>query len=59
MITFENWNWSVGWLHNWLFTKLSLFLKYYKLIAIDWYKEQRIEADRNLIQRINFTGNLE
>ena len=34
------------------------FKKYYKLIAIDLGKQQKIDADPKAIQQINFTGNL-
>ena len=32
--------------------------KYYKLIAIDLSKQQKLDADPKAIQQINFTGNL-
>ena len=35
------------------------FKKYYKLIAIDLTKQQKLDADRKAIQQINFTGNLD
>ena len=41
-----------------MFTRLSLFQKYYKLIAIDLSKQQKLDADPKAIQQINFTGNL-
>ena len=34
------------------------FKKYYKLIAIDLSKQQKLDADPKAIQQINFTGNL-
>ena len=34
------------------------FKKYYKLIAIDLSKIQKLDADPKAIQQINFTGNL-
>ena len=34
------------------------FKKYYKLIAIDLSKQQKLDADPKSIQQINFTGNL-
>ena len=34
------------------------FKTYYKLIAIDLSKQQKLDADRKAIQQINFTGNL-
>ena len=33
------------------------FKKYYKLIAIDLSKQQKLDADPKAIQKINFTGN--
>ena len=33
------------WLHNWLSTRLSLFQRKYKLVAIDLTKEQALDAD--------------
>ena len=50
---------SRGWLHNWLFTRLSLFKEYYKLIIIYLSKQQKIDADPKAIQQISFTGNPE
>ena len=35
------------------------FKKYFKLIAIDLGKQQKLEADPKAIQQINFTGNLD
>ena len=35
------------------------FKKYFKLIAIDLSKQQKLEADPKAIQQINFTGNLD
>ena len=35
------------------------FKKYYKLIAIDLSKQQKLNADPKAIQQINFTGNLD
>ena len=34
------------------------FKKYYKLIAVDLSKQQKLNADPKGIQQINFTGNL-
>ena len=34
------------------------FKKYYKLIAIDLSKQQKLDADPKTTQQINFTGNL-
>ena len=42
-----------------MFTSLSLFQKYYKLIAIDLSKQQKLDADLKRVTQINFTGNLE
>ena len=35
------------------------FKKYYKLIAIDLSKQQKLDADPKVIQQINFTENLD
>ena len=35
------------------------FEKYYKLIAIGWSKQQKLDADSKAIQQINFTANLD
>ena len=35
------------------------FKIYYKLIAIDLSKQQKLDADPKAIQQINFTGNLD
>ena len=35
------------------------FKKYYKLIAIDLSKQQKLDADPKEIKWINFTGNLD
>ena len=35
------------------------FKKYYKLIAIDLSKQQKLDADPRAIQKINFTRNLD
>ena len=35
------------------------FKKYYKLIAIDLRKQQKLDADPKEMQEINFTGNSE
>ena len=34
------------------------FKKYYKLIAIDLSKQQKLDADPKAIQKVNFTGSL-
>ena len=36
----------------------NCFNKYYKMMAIDFSKEQALDADPKTIQQINFTGNL-
>ena len=36
----------------------AYFKKYYKLIAIDLSKQQKLDADPKAIQQISFTGNL-
>ena len=41
-----------------MFTRLSLFQKYYKLITTHLSKQQKLDADPKAIQQINFTGNL-
>ena len=35
----------------------SYFQKYYKLIAIDLSKQQKLDVDPKAIQQINFSGN--
>ena len=50
---------SGRWLHNWLFTRLSLFKKNYHLIVINLSKQQVLDADLKPKQQICFTGNLE
>ena len=42
-----------------MFTRLSLFQKCHKLIAIDLSKQQKLDADPKAIQQINFTRNLD
>ena len=42
-----------------MFIRLSLFQKYYKLIAIDLTKQQKLDTDPKAIQQINFTGNID
>ena len=42
-----------------MFIRLSLFKKYYKLLAIDLRKQQKQDADPKAIQQISFNGNLE
>ena len=41
-----------------MFTRLSVFQKYYRLIATDLDKQQKLDADPKAIQQINFTENL-
>ena len=40
-------------------TRLSLFKKYYNVIAINLNREQKLHADPKAIQQINFTRNLQ
>ena len=37
----------------------SYFKDYYKMIAIDWSKQQVLDANPRAIQQINFTANLD
>ena len=37
--------------------RLSIFQKYYKLIAVDLIKQQKLDADPKATQQITFTGN--
>ena len=37
----------------------SYFKDYYKMIAIDFSKQQFLDADPSVIQQINFTANLD
>ena len=37
----------------------TYFKKYYKLIAIDLSKQQKLDADPKALKQINFTGNLD
>ena len=37
----------------------SYLEKYHKLIAVDLIKQQALDADRKVIQQINFTGNID
>ena len=46
-------DYTTGCLLNYLY-----FKKYYKLIAIDWSKQQKLDADPKAIHQINFTANL-
>ena len=45
---------TTGFLLDYLYFKM-----YYKLIAIDLSKQQKLDADPKAIQQINFTGNLD
>ena len=40
------------------FLDYTYFKKYYKLIAIDFSKQQKLDADPKAIQQINVTGNV-
>ena len=42
-----------------MFIRLSLYRKYYKLIAIHLSKQQKLDADPKAIQQINFNENLD
>ena len=42
-----------------MFHRLLYFKEYYKLIAIDLSKRQKLGANPKTIQQINFIGNLE
>ena len=35
------------------------FKNYYKMITIDWTKQQTLDVDPEAIQPINFTGNID
>ena len=37
----------------------ACFKKYYKLIALDLSKQQKLDADPKTVQQINFAGNLD
>ena len=37
----------------------TYFKDYYKMIAVDLSKQQAVDADRKVIQQINFTANLD
>ena len=51
--------WLRRWLYNWLFVRLYLFQNYYKVIAVDFSKQQALDANPKAIQQINFTANLD
>ena len=42
-----------------MFVDYPYFEKYYKLIAVDLSKQQKLDVDSKAIQQINFTRNLE
>ena len=42
-----------------MFVDYPYFEKYYKLIAVDLSKQQKLDVDSKAIQQINFTKNLE
>ena len=46
-------------MNNWLFTRYAYFKNYYKVIAIDLSKQQKLDGDSEAMQSINFTGNLD
>ena len=50
--------WLRRWLYNWLFVRLYLFQNYYRVIAVDFSKQQALDANPKAIQQINFTANL-
>ena len=55
----ENYKWLRRWLYNLLFTRLSYFKEYYKLVSIDLSKQQTVDADPKAIQHISFIWNLD
>ena len=54
IVTVQDDDCTTGWILDYLY-----FKKYYKLIAIDLSKQQKLDADPKAIQQINFTGNLD
>ena len=46
-------------LNNCCLLSYSYIKEYYKLIAIDLRKQEKLDADPKAIQQINFTGNLD
>ena len=46
-------------LNNCCLLNYSYIREYYKLIAIDLRKQEKLDADPKAIQQINFTGNLD
>ena len=59
MITFQKLQWSMWWLHHWMFTRLQCFKEYYKLVSTDLRAQQKLNANPNSVLQINFTGNLD
>ena len=47
-------DYTMGCLLNYIF-----FKNYYKMIKIDWSKQQALDGDPKAIQQINFTANLD
>ena len=56
---FKNCYWLRRWLHNRFFTKLCLFHKYFKVIAIDLSKQKALDSDPKVIEQTNFTRNID
>ena len=46
-------------LRDWLFIRLTILKKFYKMIAVDLSKQQALDADPKAIQQNNFTPNLD
>ena len=42
-----------------VFTKLCLFHKYFKVIAIDLSKQKALDSDPKVIEQTNFTRNID
>ena len=59
MITFQKLQWSMWWLHNWMFTRLQYFKEYCELVSIDLRAQQKLNVNPNSILQINFTWNLD
>ena len=59
MITFLKLQFSMWWLHNWMFTSLQYFKEYCELVSIDLRAQQKLNANPNSILQINFTWNLD
>lgn len=47
------------WLFHWLFTKLSLFQKYIKMISVTLSKQHALDVDAKGIMQIGFARNLD